>query len=214
MDLRRRTGKPLYFVIMYTKVFKQRGETNECVSELYHANAGIPLLRCNQSRATRTCEVTVGTDRFHHSGESIRWPVFHRFPRINKAAESKHNQADVFIRCLAMGEFIQKLAKQDTDSQMNLSTSKLYSKDEENRKKIASWVGKRCSGKRYNINDVRQLICLIAEADPAISEVEMRCESYIGCLLGLASTTSECESITDEELSSLFDQLSTNDKSF
>ena len=133
VDLRRRTGKPLYFVIMYTKVFKQRGETNECVSELYHANAGIPLLRCNQSRATRTCEVTVGTDRFHHSGESIRWPVFHRFPRINKAAESKHNQADVFIRCLAMGEFIQKLAKQDTDSQMNLSTSKLYSKDEENR---------------------------------------------------------------------------------
>ena len=113
-----------------------------------------------------------------------------------------------------MGEFIQKLAKLDSDSQMNLSTSKLYSKDEENREKIASWVEKRCSGKRYNINDVRQLIRIIAEADPAISEVVMRCESYNVCLLGLASTTSECELITDEELSSLFDQLSTNDKSF
>lgn len=189
VDIRKTNqGKPAYFVIMYSDVFKrQSGSTNECTSKLYHTHAGIPMLLCTKDKdSNRHCQVSVGPEILKQN--YIENPVFHRFPRVNQASQRKKMKADVFITCLAMGEFLQAL----TGSRLipitkPLSAEDLYQRDANTAKLIGSWLSdlsNPASGDRPNIHGIDDVMTLIQRNAkiPAAFDVVNRCNSYISCL--------------------------------
>ena len=211
VDIRMNSKKPVYFVIMYSDAFKrQMASTNECVSKLYHINAGIPMLKCTRNGDAKQCEVKVGGE-FRYT-YAIQCPVFHRVPRINQAAQKKNKEADVFIICLAMGEFLQKAQGQSSQSRTSLSSEQLYQQDANNAKIIASWLAKLKNPKTnvqqniQGVTDVKNLIQRHVKVS-AVFDIVGRCNSYIDCLPGLTQGPPTLANLGDDLSCSVQDAL-------
>lgn len=192
VEMRRENSvNPVYFVIMYSKVFKrQSGSTNECTSKLYHKHAGIPMLICEKSQNTRQCSVSLGEEVINPN--YIGNPVFHRFPRITQVSQKKFKKADVFIACLAMGGFLQTMTQSSLiERGKSLTAEQLYQRDANTAKLIASWlsmVSDPNENQEPNIRHIGDALDLIHRNVKVVGEISIvdRCRSYNSCLTDLS----------------------------
>lgn len=170
------SAKQTFFITLYKQNF-QIGctKTNICVSQLYQALAGIPVILCTEGECKPDNHPRISFEDY------VSKPTKQNLPRIHSQGEAKELKTDVFLLCLARGEYVQELTE-------TYFTQARSSADEAIREAVVLQLLEAKIGRnRFDYNNLVNEAFVLARGDnlEKCHEIIKRCEEYVSCLLNL-----------------------------